>query len=62
LSDVLRSLGLLVKAIGFSVKFIEGGIILSEESLQNGALNSRKQFFSAENHWSRYSHSVALRL
>lgn len=61
-SEVLRSLGLMVKAIGFSVKYIEGGIIFSEESLQNAALNTRKQFFSAANYDARESHTLGLRL
>lgn len=60
--DVIKSLSLLFKAVTISLKSLEGGVLLFEESLANQAFVNRKKFFSSRSFWLDYSNSVSVRL
>jgi len=61
-SEVLRTAGLFIKAITFSIKSFECGLNFCEESLANQALNRREKFFAANSVWIDYSHAFTIRL
>lgn len=59
--EILKSLSLLFKGIAFSMKFLEGGFVFSEESLNSKTRLERKKFFDSYRFWNDYSHSIILR-
>ncbi|MDZ7262520.1 MAG: hypothetical protein ONB05_10500 [candidate division KSB1 bacterium] len=61
-TELLKSLSLLIKAMVFSFRPLDVGVLLSEESLTPPTRLERKQFFSAEPFWNNNSHSVVARL
>lgn len=59
--DILWSVGLALKGIAFSFKYLEGGFIISEESLNNSARLRRKKFMDFDQFRNDFSNSFIMR-